>query len=215
MAKASASTYYEKNIEKVRQKSRDLMRKKRLENPEYAAEVANRYRENHPERALESRKRYYANNRAELRAKNSEWHKQNPEYEKARAIRRMIESPSRCSDYYKKNKDWMTLRAKMWRKENPQKAREISRKNNHRRRADKSASVEHYTLSEIRELKKKTGNKCAMCKCRGPMTIDHITPLAKGGSNAIRNIQFLCKSCNSTKQDLDPIEFARKKGMLL
>ncbi len=39
------------------------------------------------------------------------------------------------------------------------------------------------------------------CKVTESLTIDHITPLSKGGSDNLANLQFLCRSHNSTKSD--------------
>ena len=34
------------------------------------------------------------------------------------------------------------------------------------------------------------------------MTIDHITPLSRGGTNDIKNLQLACKRCNSMKSNM-------------
>lgn len=51
----------------------------------------------------------------------------------------------------------------------------------------------------------KCNGKCAICgkpvKFK-KMTIDHITPLSRGGTNDIKNLQLACKRCNSMKSNM-------------
>lgn len=73
-----------------------------------------------------------------------------------------------------------------------------------------------HSASEIRELYKKQRGKCADCNRRlKKYQLDHITPLSKGGSNAIYNIQLLCPGCNRKKYSKDPIVHAQSLGRLL
>ncbi len=47
---------------------------------------------------------------------------------------------------------------------------------------------------------------CNGCKARfdfADMTLDHIVPRSKGGSDEFRNLQLLCRRCNGIKGDRD------------
>ena len=52
------------------------------------------------------------------------------------------------------------------------------------------------------ELFGKQEGKCNGCQCMfhyRNLTVDHITPQSKGGTDQIENLQLLCAACNSTK----------------
>lgn len=40
---------------------------------------------------------------------------------------------------------------------------------------------------------------CIMCSSNEDLTVDHIKPLIKGGTNHMSNFQILCRKCNSSK----------------
>lgn len=57
-----------------------------------------------------------------------------------------------------------------------------------------------HTVQEWKKLKEKCNNTCVCCnKINVKLTRDHIIPLIKGGSDYIKNIQPLCRNCNSKK----------------
>lgn len=61
-------------------------------------------------------------------------------------------------------------------------------------------------------------DKCAACGIgfnKAKKHLDHIKPVAAGGNNEFGNLQYLCASCNLSKQARDPIEFMQSRGFLL
>ena len=61
-----------------------------------------------------------------------------------------------------------------------------------------------------RELYSTQHGKCRYC-ARQPgydlMDVDHKNPISKGGSDAKRNLQVLCRTCNTRKGDLTDKQF--------
>ena len=105
-------------------------------------------------------------------------------------------------------------RAKRWADRNKPKVAAFASN----RRARKRATGTH-TAEELAAIRKSQRNRCIYCRCTlgpaGQAHVDHIIPLALGGSNTRENLQWLCAPCNKTKRDKNPIAFAQQMGMLL
>lgn len=88
-----------------------------------------------------------------------------------------------------------------------------------RRRARIYLAEGEFTAQDIRDIREAQRNKCAMPWCKKSLRhgfhIDHIMPLALGGSNARRNIQLLCRTCNLRKGFKHPVIFVAENGMLI
>lgn len=54
---------------------------------------------------------------------------------------------------------------------------------------------------------RRDGFRCVYCQKRvkpDQLTLDHVIPKARGGSNKIRNLVTACADCNSAKGSMDP-----------
>lgn len=49
------------------------------------------------------------------------------------------------------------------------------------------------------EIARRDGDACRRCGTTFDLTIDHIQPWSKGGTDDVSNLQLLCRSCNSSK----------------
>ncbi len=85
---------------------------------------------------------------------------------------------------------------------------------NNLRRRKAAGKLSAAALKEILELQR---HRCAICRCsvRGGYHIDHINPIARGGTHDRRNIQILCPACNMSKGAKDPASFMRSRGLHL
>lgn len=73
-----------------------------------------------------------------------------------------------------------------------------------KRRAEMSRKRESLLLM----LSDRDGDGCAVCGSQSHPEIDHVVPISRGGSDAIDNLQILCRSCNRRKSDRLPEEWA-------
>jgi len=148
-------------------------------------------------------KQYWEKNAESLRAKKREYYAKNKE--KITAQKR---------DYVEKNKE--AIRVK--RSENGWKYNDKARIQSSKRRALKKSADGSYTLSDVHDLMVCQNNKCSVCKkeisfgIKNNFHVDHMIPLSRGGSNWPENLQLLCTSCNCSKNNLLPLEWAEKRA---
>lgn len=60
-------------------------------------------------------------------------------------------------------------------------------------------------------IKEHWNNKCAYCGSEENLTLDHITPKAKGGTDRITNLVCACRECNSDKGHQYWVDWFRAK----
>lgn len=85
--------------------------------------------------------------------------------------------------------------SKAWRESHP----DESKIGVNQSRCLKDGIVPELTVEAWRAITAKHDNCCARCGERKKLTIDHIIPLSKGGTDSPENVQPLCLSCNQSK----------------
>ena len=76
------------------------------------------------------------------------------------------------------------------------------RKFTHLRTELRPASREHLSASKRKRILLRGKGRCMKCGSKKNLEIDHVVPLARGGSNRLENLQLLCRDCNRRK-DVD------------
>lgn len=153
-------------------------------------------------RKLAKMAEYRAANHVALVAKKRLWRQQNPQKDQAQRRR-----------YYAAHKEVLAARFAAWAaKQDPM----IFRIKANVRRARLAGGGSH-TKQDILAILKAQRGRCAYCRCNisNRYTVDHITPVIRGGSNDPNNLQLTCKPCNSSKGAKHPLDFARTKGLLV
>ena len=156
-------------------------------NKERIKEVQKIYREKSGDKRKQSVKRYYENNKDKCLERNREARAKNPEKYRLQKI-----------NYAKLNPEIMKI-------------------SNSNRRARVLRGGGKISKGIVEWLMAKQKGKCVCCgnKLGKNFHLDHIFPLALGGSNCDSNLQLLTASCNRRKGAKDPIYYMQSKGFLL
>lgn len=162
-------------------------------------------------------KNYKTLNADKVKEKYRKWRLQNKEWlketERRRWKNKSKDLKEKVVEWRHNNPDKVRSAAISWRGRN-QAAVTIHHAN---RRARKKAYDGQLSKGLAEKLLKLQRGKCACCgKALGDnYHLDHIIPLALGGTNTDDNIQLLLQRCNSQKHAKHPIDFMQSRGFLL
>lgn len=136
----------------------------------------------------------------------------------------------------KANPDKVKEKYARWYQANIEEARRSARKRKRRRysecdtarsgmlasnsahRARRAGCEGSHTKRDLRKIFAAQRGCCAYCRAdlrKVKRHLDHIVPLAKGGTDYPNNLQWLCEPCNRSKHAKDPTDFARERGLLI
>jgi 5-methylcytosine-specific restriction endonuclease McrA len=233
--RAAQKRYEDANREKIRAKGREYSRTHReqanawhAENRDkmnaLAREAYQRKREADPEKLREEWRSYYRRNPEAGVARTIRWQAKNKDKFGAYRESTKEKRAEREKAWSALNPDKRRLYSQRWRDANPEKVGQWQRENPEGRRAIKQARRAReagaegtHTAEDIKRIGDAQGWKCHWCKTptRRCYHVDHIVPLAKGGSNWPSNLAIACPACNQRKHASDPIAFAQRLGLLL
>jgi 5-methylcytosine-specific restriction endonuclease McrA len=160
-----------------------------------------------PEKYRGKKRAWYAKNRERAKQYSRDYHAAADESYKRKARERSI-------NYRALNPGKAKTAIDRWWAKNPDKKKTYHRN----RKARKRGNGGSHTASDIADIFALQNGRCAYCRTdlkKVRRHVDHVVPLAKGGSNGRRNLQLLCEPCNLSKGSRDPIDVMRSKGMLL
>lgn len=189
----------------------------RATNADKVKSAATAWRKSNPGRYKEVAAAYHAAHKEQIAARHAAWHIANSGMVKERSARyRSMNREkviARGAKYRAENKDKVRASGKLWRSKNL----EYLRLNQHRRRARMRNSIGKISRGLKEKLFKLQKGRCPCCGLAlgENYHLDHIMPLARGGSNTDDNIQLLRAICNRRKSAKDPGDFMREKGFLI
>lgn len=192
--------------------SREANRIYRANNRDLVNAKKRQYAKEKPHLKAEQDRRYRLNNVEKIAKSKAEWNKNNLDAIRLYRANRTPEQKQKKRDqdiaYGRANRQKNRLATRKYRLNNPERAKLSSKKyaaNNPqialrkdalRRTRLETNGVFIVTRKEIRQMREQL---CFYCKERPGVTIDHVIPIARGGTHSIGNLVAACQKCNSSK----------------
>ncbi len=117
--------------------------------------------------------------KAKVNTRNKKWYEDNKEH--ALQYRQ---------DYHIRNRDADNEVVREWRKRNPEKTKAYDASRRGRE------WIDYQTVCEVYRKYKR---KCIYCGTKDDLTLEHLTPLSRGGGNEYENLAISCRHCNASK----------------
>lgn len=143
------------------------------------------------------------------KAKDAAWKLANPDKVAATHAasyrRHLAERTATGATWRSKHKDEAYAARLAWDKIHPENVRAMAQRRRCRR---KSVIINDLTADQWKGRVEEYGGLCAYCLRPMPkVTLDHMTPLVRGGSHTLSNVVPCCKSCNSRKGTKTLLEY--------
>jgi 5-methylcytosine-specific restriction endonuclease McrA len=166
--------------------------------------------------ANKKRRERYSLNKSNFLERNKIWSNKNKESVLAKIKEWCIKNPNKVKEYKAKyvklHKEETILRTKEWQRKNKERL-SVHRRN---RRARLKNAEGIISTKIVDKLMFNQRGMCIVCRKKlNKYHLDHIMPLALGGSNKDSNMQLLCPSCNLKKSAKHPIDFMQSMGFLI
>ena len=198
-------------------------------NPEACRERDRRYYVENKEKHQERCRRYYTENREAIHEACRRYYLANPGLRTEQDRRYRLENADAVREANKRwrqaNRKRVQNNQKAWREANPERNQAIKKRwrdtnrdklaaKERNRRARKASSEGSHTAADIASLYTRQAGLCMACRAdftQVEFHVDHIVPLARGGSNGVENLQLLCAPCNIAKGARDFEEFMAER----
>lgn len=199
--------------------------------------MSREYVTNNPEKVRESSRRTRQKYPDRIRARRIMFRLRRPEYSRERSAKMRQEHPEEYRAYQRQwqnarnraNPERMRNLSQAWRDANPEKSIEVQRRyakkhpdkvrSNHAQRRARELNAEgSHAAEDITAQYRRQKGKCYWCGVRikdNKYHVDHIIPLARGGTNDPSNLVVACPKCNLSKSDKLPHEWKGSGGRLL
>ena len=182
------------------------------DNKECLAMYKKQYQKDNKEKITKSNKQCYLENKEKINKRNRQWYKDNKEH---------------CSEYYQDNREYISKRAKKYHSKNKEHLTEYLKQwkqtpigrasikaDCHNRRA-MTRDLTKETVQRVYEDNIKQFGTLTCVLCFKPVefkdsSLDHLTPLSRGGSNDYDNFGVAHFKCNMKKQAMTLDEWFAK-----